>query len=200
MASLNKAQFDSLIKSLKRRGKKLSHDFNVAVMSAIHLYYDPQGYAGNVQCINDILDVARVTKGIRMNGVVEYLKQVIPHEFDAKAKTFGKKLSDTTISQETAENFMDKFPEWYGFTREVATRDFSLEKFLERTERDLERAIKDNKLGETGLVMIKDRLNQWIGEHLLNDDASHSEPESSVESQSTEESSSSDEVVSKEAA
>ncbi len=169
MKQLNKQEFDSLVKSLKRRGKKLSKDFNVLVMNSIKLFYAADGYAGNIQCINDVLDVARVTKGIRFNGVVEYLRQVVPHEFDTKAKTFGKKLSDTTINEEQAELFMEKFPEWFEFTREVAVKDFSIEKFLERVERDMDRAIKENKLGHTGLEMIKDRLTSWIAEHLLED-------------------------------
>ena len=154
--AMTKVEFDKRIKSLKKRGGKISEEFREIVREGIRLYYGETNR--NIQVINDLVDTSRVIKGMRVKGLVEYLSQVIPHVNGGQKDDFhfGKMDREAKASMDTTwEQFMEKYPNWDEFTEEKDPTPFELQRFLKTVFHKLEKAHRDGMLDEEGLVKFK---------------------------------------------
>lgn len=163
--SLTKAQFDTQLKSVRTRGKKVTEEFAGLVTAGVQLYWGETNH--NIQVINDLVGCARELKGIRLLGLVEYLDQVVPHHNSGKKDSYryGKMDQEKKLKMHgTWEGFIEKHPNWHEYTVEKSPAPWDWSNF---TKTVLNKMIKAHEKGEAddlGLVQFKQAMSKFTFE------------------------------------
>lgn len=114
--------------NLKKRGKNFGDDFDQFVLSSICFFFE--GGNKNIQIVNDLLEIAYAVKGINAARLVNYLREVIPHDIkkgkDTKEYAFTGKTADKEYDYEMVRVFLNVNPVWSQYGKEDTLEDFDV--------------------------------------------------------------------------
>jgi len=153
---MNKDAFDTALRSIKQRGSAVTSEFEEIVITAVQLYYGETNR--NIQVINDVVDCGAVLKGIRLLALVDYLKQVIPHENKGKSGDyhFGRMDKELARSYDASwEEFLSSNPSWHEWKKEIDPAKFDVDTYVTSVIRKLNKAHKDGQLSREALDKFK---------------------------------------------
>lgn len=160
--SMNKDKFDSTLRSIKKRGSKVTSEFTSIVVTGVQLYYGETNR--NIQVINDLVDCAQALKGLRTKALVEYLSQVIPHSNGGTkgGHLFGKMDKDLKAKMDrTWTQFLLDNPVWHEYTDEKPPVPFDLVAFLKSIKGRIEKAHTEGNMDAAGLQTFKTEIAKF---------------------------------------
>lgn len=153
---MSKREYDKIIKTLKKDGEAVTTQFSSLVLTGVSLYWGESN--NNIQVINDLIDCARVFKGLRVKAVVEYLNQTIPHANGGQKSDFhyGKLDKKARKAMEgTWEQFLNDNPDWDAFTIEKDPSPFNLLKFVGQVTKAIQSAHEKDEISKSELKLFK---------------------------------------------
>lgn len=115
-------------KSLKKKGANLSQAVAEHFRDTVKLFYGEGNH--NIQLVNDCIDIAKVTKGMRTKGAVAWFVEMIPHKELGQNGGYhlGAKLKEGNRAAEVESNwevFLETNPDWYDYTEEKVQEPFN---------------------------------------------------------------------------
>lgn len=160
---MNLQEFNTKVKSLKIRGARFAHEFNQLVMASVHLYWTESNH--NIKVVNDCLEIAGVTKGIRVSGLKIFYQHCIPHHWDQKAGYFAEKIKDSVLTYEGAKNFLVKCPHWTEASKDQSESTFDLFNYVGTVITRLKN--NRDKYGIEQLQKAKETIDKFLEEELM---------------------------------
>lgn len=145
-------------KSLKKKGANLSLAVREHFVDSVQLFRGEGN--NNIQLINDCVDIASVTKGMRVKAAVAWFAEMIPHEQLGQNGNwhFGKKLTNsTTVGKIDGgwEVFLAENPDWYDFTVETVQAPFTTIAYCRSEAKKLNGKYEKGELTPEGFEQIK---------------------------------------------
>lgn len=166
---MNKSEFDKLMKSIRRNGGKWTTKFQDGVITGIELYWGETNR--NIAVINTLIETAYVLKGVPVNKLIQYLKEVIPHKTQKDPNTgktlFGKQDEEkVAFCREHWQEFVTQWPVWYEYSRKSEPAEFNANTYADTVAKRLDKQITENKIGKDELEYFRNTLNRFIDERV----------------------------------
>lgn len=156
---MSKREYDKALKQIKKDGEAVTTEFSNIVLTGIALYWGEANC--NIQVINNLIDTAKVFKGLRVKALIEYLSNVIPHK-PSKSGDYHFTESDKKLKKQmekTWEAWVTANPDWDKLTVEKDPAPFNLLKFVGQVQKAVLAAHEKDQMSKSDLKLFKQQMN-----------------------------------------